>query len=124
VTFAAGHPACVGFVVVAGQVKQAMEHQNFDFDCNGVALLGGLAEGRGHADGEVARDFLLPLDQRFGGEREDVGGLVEAAELAVQASDGFVRCEEDGDVAMESNGVPRLTKKTSEGAGRGNESNL
>ena len=76
--FAAIHLAGVGFVIVAGEVKQAVRMRTF----NSIAENGRtwrLAAGSGDADGEVAGEFFLVLDEGFGGEGENVGGLVDTA---------------------------------------------
>jgi hypothetical protein len=44
---AAGHFAVVDFVVVAGEMEQAVKDEDFDFDGEGVALFDGLAAGGG-----------------------------------------------------------------------------
>jgi hypothetical protein len=65
---AAGHFAVVGFVVVSGEVEQAVEDKDFQLAGEGVALSGGLAEGGFYADGEVAGVFFFVLDEVLGGE--------------------------------------------------------
>ena len=57
-SFAASHLAGVGFVIVAGKMKQAMKDEDFDLIGKLVALGGGLAARRGNADGQVARNFF------------------------------------------------------------------
>jgi hypothetical protein len=76
----------VGFVIVAGEVEQAVQDQDLDFDGERVVLFLCLAARGGHADSEVAGNFFLSLDKGIGGKREDVGRLVYAAELAVEAA--------------------------------------
>jgi hypothetical protein len=102
-SFTARHLACIRFVIEAREVKQAVEDQDSDFDGKGVALLGSLSARGRHADGEIADNFFAPfslvpflvLEEFSGGEREDVGGLVEAAELAVEAANRLIGCEEN-----------------------------
>jgi hypothetical protein len=53
---AAEHLAGVGFVVVAGEMEEAVQDEHLDFDGQGVALASRLAERGGRADGEVAGD--------------------------------------------------------------------
>jgi len=89
-------------VVVAGEVEQAVEDEDLQFAGEGVALIGGLAAGGFNADGEVAGQLFCA--NAFGGERENVGGFVFAAELAVEFADGGIGGEEDGDFAAEADG--------------------
>ena len=57
--FAASHLAVVDFVVVAGEMQQAVEDQNFDFDGQRVTLFASLAQCSRHADGEIAGYFAF-----------------------------------------------------------------
>ena len=75
--------------------------------------------GGGHADGEVAGDFFLLMDQGFGGKRKHIRGFVQAAELAVEAADGLVGGEEDGDVAAQPDGGLGSSEKERKSARRG-----
>jgi hypothetical protein len=118
---AAGHLAFVNFMVVAGQVEKAVKNQHSKLCGQRVAAGGGLLAGGGDADGQVARRALRSfqprkLDRR---EREHIGGLVLAAELAVEAADILVGGEQDGDLAAEANSGLRQGKKAAEGAGGG-----
>jgi len=60
---AARHLAGVGCVVVAGEVQQAVQDEDFELCAKEVAVLSGLAAGGWNADGEVAGDFFLVLDE-------------------------------------------------------------
>jgi hypothetical protein len=68
-----------------------------------VTLLDGLATRGGHADCEVARNFLafffpvffLVLEEVRSGERQHIGRLIEAAELAIETANGTVGREEN-----------------------------
>ena len=110
--FAAGHFAVVGFVVVAGEMEETMEDEDLQFTGEGVALIGGLAAGGFHADGQIAGHFFLALDEILGGERKHVGGFVFASELAVEAADGGVGGEEYGDVSAEADGLLGFSQET------------
>jgi hypothetical protein len=100
--FAVGHLAAVGLVVEAGEVKQAVEEEDADLVAEGVAEGVGLADGGVEGDGEVAGVVRGELGR--GGEAEDVGGLVFAAEGAVEAAELGVGGEEDFDLAGEADG--------------------
>ncbi len=65
-----------------------------------MIVFSGLTCGGVERDGEVAR--VLRCDFGWGGEAEDVGGLVLVAELLVQALDGRVGGEQDLDFAAEA----------------------
>ena len=116
-TLAAGHQAGVGFVVVAGEVEQAVENQHLDLGGEGMALFEGLTERGGDRDGQVAGDFFGA--NAIGGEGKHVGGLVFTAELAVEAADGEVGGELHGDFALEADGGLGQGQKTGQGAGGG-----
>jgi hypothetical protein len=112
--FAARHLAGIGFVIVASQVEQTMENEDLDLDSQGVALAAGLAEGGRHADGEIAGYFL---ENRLGGRKgEHVGGFVLTAKLAIEAADGGVGGEQDGDASAETHGVLGAAEEAAEGA--------
>jgi hypothetical protein len=111
--FAAGHLAFVSFVVVAGQVKQAVENEDFDFGHEGMVLLDGLPEGGGNGDGEVAGNFFGGSSRyrAFSGKREYVCSFVLAAKLAVKLADRRVRGEQHGDLAFKANGGLSICEK-------------
>ncbi len=115
-TFAAGHLAGVGFVIVAGEVEQAVQDEDLDFGGERVALFRCLAARGGDADGQVAGNFFLFLDEGVGGKGEDVGRLVFATEAAVEAADGLVGGEQDGDLAAQTDGGLGICEKAGEGA--------
>jgi hypothetical protein len=114
--FAAGHFSVVGFVVVSGEVEEAVEDEDFQFAGEGVALIGSLAAGGIDADGDVSRDFFGCIQSLvFGREGEDVSGFVDAAELAVEFLDGLICGEEDVDLAAEMDGGLGFGKEADEG---------
>ena len=78
-----------------------------------VAVLGSLAAGGGNADGEVAGDPFrgLCVLGRSAGKRKDIRRLVFAAETAVEAANGRVGGQQDGDLAAKAQGGLRLARK-------------
>ena len=102
--FAAGHLAVIAFVVVTGEMEQAMENQDLDLGGEGMALLDCLLERGGHGDGQVAGERFGGRSRywAFGGKGENVGCLVFAAKLAVEAANGGVGGQQDGDFALEA----------------------
>jgi hypothetical protein len=114
---AAGHLAGVGFVVVTGEMEQAVKDEDFDFGRERMTLLAGLAQRGGDADGQVTGD-LFSADA-FGGKGEHVGGFVLVAELAIEFANRRVGGEQHCDLAFEANGGLRFGEKTCQGAGGG-----
>jgi hypothetical protein len=112
--FAARHLAGVGLVVVASQMEQAMEHEYFDLGGEGMSLFDGLTEGGGNADGEVAGEVFSA--DASGGEGENVGGLVFAAKLTIEAANGGVGGEQDGDLSFEPDGGLGQLEEVGKGA--------
>ncbi len=92
-----------------------MEEQDFDLGGEGVVVGGGLAGGGFEGDGEVAS--VLVGEGRGRGEAEDVGGLVLAAEVSVEAAEGGVGGEEDVDLAAEAGGEAGSAEEAREGRG-------
>jgi hypothetical protein len=72
-------------------VEETVQHQDADFVFERVAEGGGLGAGAGGGDGDFAE---RGLEDRPGGlsywERKDVGGVVFAQEVAVEAAEGGV----------------------------------
>jgi hypothetical protein len=89
-------------VVLAGEVKEAVEDEDSYFVAQGVAVGGGLADGGFERDGEVAGVFGGEVCWR--GEAEDVGGFVFVSEALVELAEGRVVREEDIDYAAEADG--------------------
>jgi len=56
--FTAGHLASVGFVVMAGEMKEAVEDENFDLRRERVMLLDGLLSSGGDRDSQIANDLF------------------------------------------------------------------
>jgi hypothetical protein len=110
--FAGSHLAVVGLVVQAGEVKQAVEDEDAELFFERVAILRGLTGGGFERDGEVAGMVLGDL----GGSREaeDVGGLVLAAEGAVEALQFGVGGDEDFDLAGEIDELAGAVEKARE----------
>jgi hypothetical protein len=109
---AASHFAVVDLVVVAGQVEQTVKDKDLQFTGERVALIGSLAAGSVNADGQVAGDFFLVLDEILGGERKDVGGFVLAAELAIELLDGGVCGQHNVDFAAQTDCLLGFGQKT------------
>jgi hypothetical protein len=108
------HLAGIGFVIVSGQVQQAVQDEDFQFGRQGVSLLDGLAKRRLHADGHVA--FFLVLDEIRGRERKNVGRLVFAAEALVQVAHSRVAGEQHGYLPAQAHGCLRLAQKLRQGS--------
>ena len=100
--FLSGHFAVVGLVVLAGEMEETVEEENFYFVAEGVAVGGGLARGSVERDGQVACVLFRELLGR--GEAEDVGGLIFAAEGFIELADGGVGGEKNVDLAAETYG--------------------
>ncbi len=109
--FAAGHLAVVGLVVVTGKVQKTVQDEDFDLCRERVALLNSLTERRRNADGQVASNFFLVLDELLSREREDVRSLVFAAKLAIEAANSGVSSEQYGDLALEADGSLGFAQK-------------
>jgi hypothetical protein len=65
-----------------------------------VILLDGLAKRCGNGDGQIASNFFGA--NAIGWKRENVGGLVFVAELAVEFANGGVGGEQNGDLPFAS----------------------
>ena len=109
---AGGHFAGVDFVVHAGEVQETVEEEDAELFGESVAVLGGLAAGGLERDGEITGVAVVEALGR--GEAENVGGLVLAAELAVQAAESSVVRQEDFDLAVEADCGPCLVGETGE----------
>jgi hypothetical protein len=96
-------------------MEQAVEEEDFDLDGEGVVVKGGLAGGGFEGDGEVSG--VLIGKGRGCGEAQDIGGLVFAAEVAVESAEGGVSGEEDVDVAAEAGGEAGSAEEGSEDRG-------
>ena len=110
--FTAGHLAGVGLVVVAGQMQHPMQYQYLQLHSKRVAAPSALAARCGNADGQIAGDFFLAWERRIRGEREHVGGFVDAAKLTVETANRLVRRKQDRDTAAQPNDSLRLGKET------------
>jgi hypothetical protein len=104
---AARHLTGVRFVVVAGEVQEAVEDQDLNFRGKGVALFDGLAPCGSNADGEVAGDRMR--NGAGGRKRQHIGRLVDAAKLAIEATDRCFRGEQDADLAPYTGGSLRFS---------------
>jgi len=111
---AARHLPRVGLMVVAGQVQQAVQNENLDFGGERMVLLARLAQGRGHADGQVAGHLFCA--GTFGGKGEHVGGLVLAPELTIEPADGRVGGQQHGHLALQAHGSLRGGQESGQGA--------
>ena len=77
-------------MVVAEEVEEAVEDQDFDFGRDVVAETGGLFEGAISGDGHFA-------ELGFAGEAEDVGGVVVLEEGEVEALEFVIVGDENGE---------------------------
>jgi hypothetical protein len=107
---AALHLARVGFMVVACEVQESVKNQDSQLNRESVTLLGCLATRRVDADGHIACDFFPVLDWICGGERENVGCRIFAAETFVQIADRCVGRKQHRDLAAEFGSVLGLRK--------------
>ena len=82
--FGARHGAGVGLVIMAQQVQHAVQHQDPDFRARWSGRTRAPAPGRGPAEMAMS-PRTAPSPSQLGGKREHVGGVVLAAEVAVQA---------------------------------------
>jgi hypothetical protein len=104
--FGALHLAAVRFVVHAQQVEEAVQHQDADFVFKRVAECGCLSPGLGGGDGHFAEGWGRWLCRK----REDIGRVVFAEEIAVEAPQiavaGDEACERAilGNFAAQSSG--------------------
>ena len=122
---ASSHLAGVRFVVVAGEMKQAVQDEDFDFRRERVALIDGLLARSGNGDSQVASDFFCGYflhgafsgKRAFSRKREHVGGFILVAELAVEFTEVRVGGEQDGDLAAEADGLLRQSEKAGQGTG-------
>jgi len=80
--FGAGHLPAVLFVVEAEQVQEAVQHQDFDLALDAVTELPRLPARAPEGDGKIA--------EMFGGgggwKGKHVGGIIQTAELVIQAA--------------------------------------
>jgi hypothetical protein len=90
------HLAVIGLVVVAAQVQHAVD--------DGLLDVGGVL-GTDHHVAQLARANrrARPVD----GKREDVGGLVLAAVVAVQLADPLLAYQLDRQVPVQAGGAKR-----------------
>jgi hypothetical protein len=112
------HLACIGLVVVAGEVQESVEHQYLELHSQGVATRSALAPSGGDADRQIACDpfrGLWVLEGR-GGKRKNVGGFVLAAKALVEVADGLVGGEQGGDLTAQPDGGLGPGKKAGESA--------
>lgn len=114
-----GHLARVRLVVEAGEMKESMQDEYFDFQGEIMSVAVGLACRGFDRDCHVASNFLRPpfaqvwvqvpeINRR---EREHVGRLVFVTEAMIEVTDSFIAGEQDGDDAAQGNGLLRLRKK-------------
>jgi hypothetical protein len=110
------HFSFVSFVVLAGEMEEAVEEKDFYFIAEGVAVGGGLAGGGVERDGEVAG--VLGGECGWCGEAEDVSGFVFAAEVLVEVAEGWVVGEQDVDCSFDADGGSGAVEEAHEaGAG-------
>jgi hypothetical protein len=97
-----GHFSVVRLVVLAGEVEESVEEEDFYLVVESVAVGGGLAGGGIKRDGKVAGVLAGECGGR--GEAEDVSGFVLAAEVLVKLAEGGVVGEQDVDCAFDADG--------------------
>jgi hypothetical protein len=107
--FAAGHAAGVGFVIVSGEMEQAVEDEDLELTGERVTLLRSLAASGGNADSEVAGNFFGA--DGCGGKREYVRRLVLTSELPVELADCGIGGEQHAHLAAQAYRSLRLPKK-------------
>jgi hypothetical protein len=101
-------------VVEAGQVEETVEEEDFDLGGDGVAICRGLAGCGFEGDGEIS-GVLVGEGWRCG-ETKDVGRLVLATEVSVEAAEGVIGGEKDIDVALEACGEARSAEEGCQGS--------
>jgi hypothetical protein len=108
-TLAARHLPFVGFMIVTGQMEQAMKNEYLNFRGERVSLLNRLAPGGGHTDRQVAGNLLRAFRQCAGGKREHVGRLVDAAVLAIEPADLSISGKQYAHLASQTDRRLRLS---------------
>jgi hypothetical protein len=118
---ATSHAARIGFVIVARQVEQAVEHQYLKLCFEGVAAHRALPPRRLHADSQIARNFLffLVLELLLGWEREHIGRFVLTAINTIEAANRAIGGQEHADFATQPNSGPGTKEETSQGTSEG-----
>src|SRR6266568_730937 len=100
--FASRHLACVGFMVVSGEMKQPVQHEHLDLSGERMALFSSLSTSRWNTDGEIAGYFCR---NRFGrGKGKHVSRLVLASETAIEPANLCVRSQQNSHLATQSSG--------------------
>ena len=85
--FETRHASIVRFMIVAGKVQHAVQHQDFQFSGKVMTVALSVFAGDLSRDGDVAAGWSR--------EREHVGRLVFAAKAAVELTQALVACDQD-----------------------------
>lgn len=117
--FPGSHFAIVGFMVISGEVQQAVQKKNLQFDLESMPELGRLALGGIDGDGKIAGDRWLrgrpavprPRPRGEGGKGQYIGSLIDAAKFLIQFADFPVRGEQHRDLARNRYGFSRPRQK-------------
>lgn len=96
-----------------------MQDEDLDFRREGMALLSRLAKSGRNTDRQITRHFFPVLNESIGWERKNIGGLVLAAELAIELAELRIICEQNRDLTSYTQGGLRFRKKAVECAERG-----
>jgi hypothetical protein len=80
--FFPGHLALVAFVIVAAQMQDSVQRENFDFFGGRVPKGARIVGGDFRRDSNIARE--VRLQARQGGKRQDVSGLILAPKAPVK----------------------------------------
>lgn len=97
------HLAVVRFVVVPGEVKDAVEDQNLEFLCDVMIQASGVGGSDIRANNDVAGE--VARDLRKSGKAQDIGGRVFATKLAVERLHAAAGDDEDVNVAADAGGT-------------------
>ena len=101
--FAPRHPSIVALVIVAAQMQDAVQHQNFNFLGRRVSERARILRCHLHRNGDFARKMFSRVE--LGRKGEHVGGLVGCAETTVQRLHLSARSQQDIDRALQSGGA-------------------
>lgn len=99
-------------MIVADEVQKAVKCKDAQLGLQGMALFPGLAGGNATRNDDVAQDGGATGSPRstgsvIGGKRQNVGGLVNAAKLAIEFPDARVGDQRNGERAARLRGRDR-----------------
>lgn len=113
-SFLAGHPALVNLMIIPCQVKKTMKNQDANFILKAMSKFACIPGGNVNGDGEIASEPIRYLANR--GKRDNVGGLILAAETAIQLPHLAAGREQQADLGFHSDRLSRCHGKSQERA--------